>query len=164
MIKMSEYIALKEQIDNLMKTIEGLEEEAISFSVAKKELNEVAKQLASLSEGLSLSANASNELLEQINKLAVDETLAKFRQLVDDMSQSADELESRIGEKIQDVKKTEEGIAEDVHKFMDDVKKTEERIAEDIQKFMDDTKKKVYMLGGGAILIAVIALVLAFIP
>jgi hypothetical protein len=138
----NEFSVLKTHIEELLKSIEGIDKEAASFSAAKTELVEIAKNLHKISGDLAQAVKTSEAVLNQVESIAVTSTLRSM-------------------------KSSAEKYAENIENYFRQTKVANAELAQEIQSRIDssnaDTKKKLLIIGGISIAVSLIALVVAFI-
>lgn len=180
----SEYSALKTQIEELVKSIEGIDKEAASFSAAKAELVEIAKNLHKISGDLSQAVKTSEAVLDQVDSIAVTSTLQSmkssaekyaenienyFNQTKVVYAQQIQEIQARIDSSNTDIKKflksSVDKHSEDIEVYFNQSKLAYTEHAKEIQNRIDsssaDFKKKLLIIGGISIVISIVALIIA---
>lgn len=136
---------LKVRMDELIKGIEAIDGEAISFANSKKELVEVSKDMRAIAEQLKVVINNSNHIMTEIQSVSAISTLAKL-----------DSIEKINKELV----KEQENLNQTLHTSLNEKINTLEKNNE---KYYNTVKKYNMILSASAILVAIVALVIAFI-
>lgn len=159
----NDYKTLKARIEELIENIDKIDQETVSFSGAKSELVKIAGDLHTISSDLSISIKTAATILEQIETVAVSDTLEKMKNSAARFDETCNQLLTGFD---QSMKESAEKHAETSADLIRLVKAENEEHVHMFQQKVDalaaDFKKKMYIIGGIAIVCSIAALFCAF--
>ncbi len=138
----TDFKSLKSRIEELIENTDKVGKEAASFSVAKSELVSIAQDLHKISSDLSTAIHAAEKVLEQVETVAVSSTIESMKNSAENFTKTGEKLLSTLNSKIEESTKVLQ------HKS---------------DALSSDLRKKMFIIGGIAILIAIIALICSLI-
>ena len=179
-----EYSILKVRIEELVKSIEDIDKEAASFTAARVELVEIAKNLHKISGDLSQAVKTSETALDQINSISVASTLQSMKSSADKYAENIEsyftqtkatnaahiqDTQARIDSSANDIKNTMKSSfdkhSKDIEVYFNQSKLAYTEHANELQNRVDNSntyvKKLLLIMGGISIMISIIALIIA---
>ena len=134
-----------EILDQIYETKKGIEEmsaEALSFAKAKSELVKSAEEFRQISSKLTQVIDNSNEIRNQVESVAVKDTLQK-------LDKSVEDIQKEYTNHLTSVKERDE--------------KFEKFYFEEVTKMKKSNKISLLIMGGISLLCSIVALILALI-
>lgn len=100
----TDFKTMKIRIGELIDNIDSVGSEAASFSDAKVELVSIAKNLHEISSNLSVSIKTAQEVLNQIESVAVSNTLKEMKESADRFDNTSNKFLERVETEIKESK------------------------------------------------------------
>lgn len=151
-----DYKEIKEKIVSLSENIDAIGSEAALFKDTRNSLNVMAGNLGKLSEDMSAVAKDVDEILKEVKDVAVTDTLESIRTFAHESKENIDKVIDINDKTIDEMEKHSKAISEEVENNI-------KQIIEVNTKAIEAMQKKFIMMGGIAVALSLISVVLTFI-
>ena len=91
-----DYTDLKARIEDLIDSIEKIDQEATSFADARAELVVISEKLSEICSDLSITIKTSGEVLDQVKAVAVSNTLETIQRTAEQFGKVGDHILSSL--------------------------------------------------------------------
>jgi ElaB/YqjD/DUF883 family membrane-anchored ribosome-binding protein len=97
-----DYTDLKARIEDLIDSIEKIDQEATSFADARAELVVISEKLSEICSDLSITIKTSGEVLDQVKAVAVSNTLETIQRTAEQFGKVGDHILSSLQDVIRE--------------------------------------------------------------